>query len=248
MEFEVQIVIEKVVFLLKRGKTMTRSEAGRLGGISQALKSRKASLEAYYRSPNFCGYCGKVIKVGENEQSYHAKKKKFCNRSCAASFNNSKSIKREAEKSGVCKRCKKEFDFESRKRGGYKKRDYCDVCLPLRRSEAGRKAIERQGHGLSDWLEEMTRAEVRKEIASPHLVRVYIIRHSRRVYKNSLQPFACKVCGYSKAVDICHKRPVSSFGDDVPIKIVNAVDNLVALCKNHHWELDHDLLDEGVTL
>lgn len=38
-------------------------------------------------------------------------------------------------------------------------------------------------------------------------------------------------------------KDIASFDLDALIKEVNALSNLVALCKNHHWEFDHDLLE-----
>ena len=54
----------------------------------------------------------------------------------------------------------------------------------------------------------------------------------------------CEVCGYSKHVDACHRKAVAVFSDDTKIREINHIDNLLWLCKNHHWELDHD---NGVT-
>ncbi len=50
---------------------------------------------------------------------------------------------------------------------------------------------------------------------------------------------ACQVCGYEKFFEAAHIKPVSMFHPDTLIRVVNASDNLLALCPNHHWELDH---------
>lgn len=65
---------------------------------------------------------------------------------------------------------------------------------------------------------------------------------SRRAYKAAGKPMYCLKCRYSLHVDICHVKAVSSFSDDTPISTINHPDNLVALCKNHHWEFDHGYL------
>jgi len=36
--------------------------------------------------------------------------------------------------------------------------------------------------------------------------------------------------------------PIDSFSDDAIITDVNHVTNLVALCRNHHWELDNEII------
>jgi 5-methylcytosine-specific restriction endonuclease McrA len=52
----------------------------------------------------------------------------------------------------------------------------------------------------------------------------------------------CFNCGYDKHVEICHITPISSYPQDTLVKVVNAMSNLVALCPNCHWELDHNML------
>ncbi|WP_248581585.1 HNH endonuclease [Nocardioides sp. InS609-2] len=62
---------------------------------------------------------------------------------------------------------------------------------------------------------------------------------SRSVYDG---PRRCLECGYSLHVDICHVRDVSTFALYATIGEVNAPENLIALCKNHHWEFDNGFL------
>lgn len=57
-------------------------------------------------------------------------------------------------------------------------------------------------------------------------------------------PQCCILCGYSKHIDVCHIKDISSFTNESLISEINDLNNLVALCKNHHWEFDHDHLDE----
>ena len=54
---------------------------------------------------------------------------------------------------------------------------------------------------------------------------------------------SCKVCSYDLHVDICHVIAVHQFNADRTLGEVNNIDNLVALCKNHHWEFDNGMLD-----
>lgn len=61
-------------------------------------------------------------------------------------------------------------------------------------------------------------------------------------YKNSGKPMACSVCGYDKHVEIAHIKAVSDFDDSATIAEINSVDNLIALCPNHHWEYDNGVL------
>lgn len=52
----------------------------------------------------------------------------------------------------------------------------------------------------------------------------------------------CINCGYSKHVEVCHIKPVSSFPKTAMLSEINSKDNLVILCPNCHWEFDHGLL------
>lgn len=64
--------------------------------------------------------------------------------------------------------------------------------------------------------------------------------NARRVYKRSDRPKRCVVCGYDKHYDVAHIRGISDWPLTALISEVNCLSNLVALCKNHHWEFDHD--------
>ncbi|MBI2976429.1 MAG: HNH endonuclease, partial [Chloroflexi bacterium] len=70
----------------------------------------------------------------------------------------------------------------------------------------------------------------------------WIRKLARRAYYNSGKPQSCFRCGYSLHLEVCHIRPIQDFSEDTPMSVVNSLDNLVALCPNCHWELDHGLL------
>lgn len=65
---------------------------------------------------------------------------------------------------------------------------------------------------------------------------------ARNIYKKSGLPLSCKVCGYNIHVEIAHLRAVADFPDEALSSEVNGLDNLVALCRNHHWEFDNGYL------
>lgn len=77
-------------------------------------KLRERSLREYYNSPNHCKQCGEIIIVGTAESPREAKRKRFCNSSCAASYNN-QGIRRnykediDYDTSNVCLSCGKEI-------------------------------------------------------------------------------------------------------------------------------------------
>lgn len=72
--------------------------------------------------------------------------------------------------------------------------------------------------------------------------RTQIRKHAVYVFYNSSIPKKCKICGYNKHIQIAHIKAVKFFDDDVLITTINHIDNLIALCPNHHWEFDNNML------
>jgi len=86
---------------------MTKSEAGKLGSIkSQQIykKNKEIRIVEYNKNPNICKECLKKIP-------YEHKNNSFCNKSCAASYNNKNRPKHH------CKFCNNELT---------KKKQFCD--------------------------------------------------------------------------------------------------------------------------
>lgn len=62
---------------------------------------------------------------------------------------------------------------------------------------------------------------------------------SRTIFNQSKKPKICKHCNYSKYIEVCHIKDVKDFSLDSTLEEVNHIDNLIALCRNCHWEFDH---------
>jgi len=69
-------------------------KAQSIGGKIMAERQRNKAIENYYKNPNLCKNCSKIIEVVNNRKVSDIKRKKFCNQSCAAQFNNRKYKKR----------------------------------------------------------------------------------------------------------------------------------------------------------
>jgi len=84
--------------------TKTRQECGRLGGLigrKSAIQYGKECEQKYDLSPKFCKKCGKVL-------DYNHRNNDFCNRSCAASYNNNLKLSPDRDiTKQVCAWCKK---------------------------------------------------------------------------------------------------------------------------------------------
>lgn len=151
---------------------------------------------------------------------------KFCSRSCSASYNN-KLFPRRIWK---CREC-----GLSNKRNGNSR-----VCLGCRK-----RWKSNSGGVFGTKTESLTMGYIRNSSRDKgySVANMFTrIRVSARKKLKLLGISSCYVCGYDKHWQAAHIKPVSSFGDDEYVASVNDINNLVALCPNHHWELDHGLL------
>lgn len=199
--------------------------------------------------PKTCLHCGQLFHRRENERLSDFKKKKFCDRSCSASYNG-RMFPRKITISptgGIlpCQRCSAPIQLKRAARGGYYKRKYCDSCLKRSLSEHGTTVIakntkEYQAKRIN--VLSLTKAELFSRRKNWQSARTSIRNHASRIYLVSGGRKQCAICGYSLHIEICHRKPVSQFSDHALISEINAFSNLIALCPNHHWELDNGLL------
>ena len=91
-------------------------------------------------------------------------------------------------------------------------------------------------------IEDRTKGELFTTFKNWQSARSFIRRNSQEKYLKSGNPLKCKVCGYDKHVEIAHIKAVSEFSNETPIGEINSIDNLIALCPNHHWEYDNGIL------
>lgn len=70
-----------------------------------------------------------------------------------------------------------------------------------------------------------------------HKSSAFALVRSRARASNKIRE--CELCGYSKHVEVCHKRPISDFPLNTKISEINNKDNILVLCPNCHWEFDH---------
>lgn len=144
---------------------------------------------------------------------------KFCSQSCAAIYNNTAFPKRKRSHKTkyLCPSCKKELVIKESKR--------CIRC---------------QMKYFLDQFEQKILGNFKSTFA----------RHKYQAIRNSANRKAkfyklerkCNVCGYNTHVDLCHIKSIGDFDKSSKVSEVNSLDNLVFLCKNHHWELDHGRL------
>lgn len=143
------------------------------------------------------------------------KNNKFCSQSCAASYNNKRSPKK--SRSGTCIACGTTI-LTSRK--------FCSDCWQTQLSSLNNATLA----SLS------TKAGSRNSYSSS--IRI----QARNIAKRQKKLENCAICGYSKHVECCHIKAVKNFPPSTLVSEVNQISNLIGLCRNHHWELDHGLL------
>jgi hypothetical protein len=150
---------------------------------------------------------------------------KFCSYSCSATVRNKNYHSKKPLKEYKCKKCKKYLStgwWELKKTGNQK---VCDDC----------------NQNKVDWSK-ISLKELRIQRKQVNLYHARLRALSRTTYKQSGKPLCCKVCQYKTYVEICHIKPVNSFSEDTSVATVNHIDNLVALCRNHHWEFDNGII------
>lgn len=164
-----------------------------------------------------CLHCNKITK-----------NPKYCSRSCSASVNNKQHPRRKATEK-FCYKCgvsKGHIPWKETSKGDV--RNMCDNCHK-EKSDRGDVYLQ-------------TKASLRGSGNANRGGRYPMIRQwSRKSYIDSGQPMACKICGYDYHVDIAHIRDVKDFPEETTIAEINDLSNLVALCKNHHYEFDSHL-------
>jgi len=149
--------------------------------------------------------------------------KKFCSKSCAASFNNKANPKRVPTKMMQCRKCGDEYYI------AFHRRVYCQNCIDI---------WDKRGDNttLAELAEKRTRDGVHRSWWYSE-----VRYHCRRT--NSHRPKECQVCGYTKHIERCHIKPISSFHPTATLSEINDPSNIYILCPNHHWELDHGILN-----
>ena len=238
---------------------MSKIEGARLGGRVNAKRQREDAERKYYEEPNYCLNCKKLIETNSAVKVSQTKKKKFCDRSCAAQYNNKgrdQWVNKREQKlrveqtegtgqssylsSGVCEICEETFDLTPIKRNsdyashGYYAARFCPSCRYIRKRRSGKDG---------NLPEERTKQYYYDKYSVSLYARAAITFFARRAYKRAGLPMVCKVCGYNKHAQVCHKKSIADFPMEALIGEINALDNLIALCPNCHWEFDHDFLE-----
>ena len=161
-----------------------------------------------------CKNCDNLLTKTETE--YKRSNNHFCSRSCAATYNNKHINKKILTKK--CKNCKTLI---------YASNVYCPECIKKGRHLTSNGFIE--NNYLSDYQHRSDSNRYRS-----------IRDHAKKITSTRTQK--CHICNYNKHVETCHIKDIKDFSLNTKIKEINNPSNLILLCSNHHWELDHKIL------
>ena len=212
-----------LVFPGENPSTSKEAVRGSAGGIAVGLIRRQRAIAAYYANPNRCQHCDKIIEIPPNAKPAEVRSKKFCNTKCAnrraRPWLDGK-VGPPRKKPRDCIRCGKKCPGDRSK--------FCsDKCR-------GMAAIEGLGR--------RTKGELFSSRKNWQAARSAIRQHAERVFELYELPKNCAKCGYSVHTEIAHAKAVSKFPPSATIREINDPGNLVALCRNHHWEFDNGVL------
>lgn len=225
------------------------------GGKARAIiqkEEAKQRIDEYNKTPNLCKYCGGPIIAPYDKKLRETKNKKFCSRGCAAKFNNRQG-NREHLKPNIYNfsdyeilefyNTSKNFLEFSQKLGYKAEAKYSKKTILQKLLELGLD-IEKFYKKFS--ISSFTKKELFDRYKQWQTARSIIRKDAKCIYDNSEKPKQCVVCGYNKHYEVAHIKAVSDFTDDALISEINDIDNLIALCPNHHWEFDNDNLDISI--
>lgn len=148
--------------------------------------------------------------------------KKFCSKSCGASYNGHAFPKRSKERASwpKCRTCDSIVDYRYNK--------HCKQC----------RIDGKHVHGNGP-LDEQTIEQTLVRSGSNRYDNIRV--HAKWKFRNDTGRLKCEKCGYDKHTELCHIKPISSFLKDTLVSVVNHRDNIMFLCPNCHWEFDHCL-------
>jgi len=175
-----------------------------------------------------CENCGKEFKILKGVYNQSETKHFFCNRSCAATYNNKVRVKksdiiwvngssRGYNKCPICGKLK------------YYKSELCSNC----RNKEKRKIKERTLGSYVDGKKYLTSkcGEIRKD--------------ARRTIEESKRERVCAYCHnheFDDILEVHHLKGILEFDRSATIGEINDEDNLVWLCPNHHKMLEMGLI------
>lgn len=159
-------------------------------------------------------------------------KNHFCSRSCAAKFNN-KGVAHNPPRERICKNCNSIFFTSKTRNLKYHRSIY--ICPDCKAKEIS----------FFDFIKGKTLGEYHElpSVKGKHFSWINShIRALNRSWNKALTKKPCHNCEYSRHVELCHIKAISTFPKTATVGEINHKLNVVQLCRNCHWEFDHGLI------
>lgn len=231
-----------------KNSTRIQSMGGKARAISQKEEAKKR-IDTYNENPNLCLNCGKPILAPYGKKLNETKRKKFCCQSCAAQYSN-KHRKSIAGWIGDARIDSMDDDYlvdefsksnsisEFANRIGYSKSALRNEHVIKRLNDLG---LFLEDLNVRNKFNNLTKKEAFDLCKNWQSARSIIAKSARKNYQTSDKPKCCIICGYGN-YEVAHIKAVNEFEDDALIKDINFIENLIALCPNHHYEYDNGII------
>jgi len=173
------------------------------------LKKQKR-IDEYLKNPRLCKFCETIISYKDKING-----KKFCTKSCSASFNN---IKRGSKTTKKCINCNKSFTTQK-----YRKNIYCSLKCS------------------AEYRVNLKNLELAKRIESGEVVLSKSIESNNAMFRKYLilkHGPKCMLCNWSQINPHTNKVPIELEHKDGNC-INNKLENLLLLCPNCHSLTKH---------
>lgn len=223
------------------------------GSVGEKAMKR---IDEYNKHPNLCLCCNKPILALYDKRLKDIKIKKFCSKSCAAKFNNLGKVKNEF---GIGLKQDSIID-------NFSDEEIIEIfnnssnLTEFSKSLGYKYKIHKDNKSINDRLKKInlnldditlnkpkilpaTKGELFERYAQWQTARAAIQKSAKQTYDSSDKPKECIICGYDKHYEVAHIKAVSEFDANSLISEINDINNLIALCPNHHWEYDNADLD-----
>ena len=168
-----------------------------------------------------CFCCEKQFNKDPNQIKRSKSGRHFCSRSCAAKINNlGKQKNKPVDR--TCRTCSATYHTSN----GHASIHFCQNCQ-------GKVSDEYLNRTLGESVQRMMDKGLHKSYSFNE------VRAFAKSWNKNLKEQACQCCGYSKHIEFCHIKAISSFDLDATLGEINSPDNIAILCRNCHWEFDH---------
>ena len=140
----------------------------------------------------------------------------------------------------ICLFCSNIISITNKKISEVKKKKFCNhTCAAKYRNLTNSPKPSKIKKQKESNLFKITKGELFKNSKNWQSARSTIQRMARKIFNESNKQKKCSKCEYSLHYEVCHIKPVSEFPDHETILEINKIENLIALCPNHHWEHDN---------